>query len=229
MEGPTNRAAALAKTGPKVAEKTRWKAALDDQEAFDEPTEEDLEMMGDLLNEDELGEVEAFVHNAYALRLTGPSSRRTPLGSTVNRHEANPASMSWSSMHAEPVLCVHVGTKFRGRQQGDFTKTRHQIAQSVKGGLWNSADRGSPVVHDHQTHQAATSRLAGRFRHQIHSTDQIHGVKTGGHRGGSPPRTWEKRLGLASRAPPRARSPSSSTCLAMCKARLAPAPAAPAR
>ena len=37
--------------------------------------------------------------------------------------------------HAEPVLCVHVGTKFRGRQQGDFTKTRRKIAQSVKGGL----------------------------------------------------------------------------------------------
>lgn len=48
-----NRAAALAKTGPKVAGEDPLEGGARRPEAFDEPTEEDLEMMGDLLNEDE--------------------------------------------------------------------------------------------------------------------------------------------------------------------------------
>ena len=49
--------------------------------------------------------------------------------------------------------------------------------------------------------------------------------------GGRPPRTWEKRVGSGiSGAAQSTRSPFSSTCLAMCRAKLvAPAPAEAAR
>ena len=48
-----NRAAALAKTEPRVAGEDPLEGGARRPEAFDEPTDEDLEMMGELLDEHE--------------------------------------------------------------------------------------------------------------------------------------------------------------------------------